>query len=121
MKHLIVVYDSLTGNVERFIRKLNGLECIKISEDLEIKEPFVLLTYTIGFGEVPKSVSRFLTTNNQYLKGVAGSGNMNWGAFYCGAAERVSNKYNVPLIYKFELSGTPEDVEQFTQEVKSIV
>nr|WP_211747920.1 class Ib ribonucleoside-diphosphate reductase assembly flavoprotein NrdI [Paenibacillus sp. Marseille-Q4541] len=118
---MIVVYDSLTGNIERFIKKLKNFECIRITEDMRINKPFVLLTYTIGFGEVPKSVSKFLSNNDQYLKGVAGSGNMNWGAFYCGAAERISKYYNVPLIHKFELSGTMNDVDKFTQGVNCIV
>lgn len=117
---MIVVYDSLTGNVERFVSKL-GFPSIKITKGLKIEEPFVLITYTIGFGQVPSTVMDFLYENGDYLKAVAGSGNMNWGNYFCGAADVISQKFNIPVIHKFELSGTNKDVEKVQQEVKNIV
>lgn len=120
MIKLLVVYDSLTGNIQRFINKLE-MRSIKITPDLVINEPFVLITYTTGFGEVPKSVDHFLTQNNQYIKGVVGSGNINWGQHYCGAAEIISKQYDIPLLHKFELSGNKNDVEKIKQEVLNIV
>lgn len=116
---LLVVYDSLTGNVQRFIDKLD-IKALRIRPDLIIEQPFVLITYTIGFGEVPERVQKFLIQNHQYIKGVIGSGNKNWGSNYCGSAETISKQYGVPLIHKFELSGSQKDVEKIKQEVLNI-
>jgi protein involved in ribonucleotide reduction len=117
---LLIIYDSLTGNVQRFINKLD-MRSTKITTELSINEPFVLITYSIGYGEVPKSIEKFLESNHQYLKGIIGSGNRNWGKFYCGAAEIISKRYDVPLLHKFELSGNAYDVEKIKQEVLNIV
>lgn len=117
---MLVVYDSLTGNVQKFVNKLN-VPTIRITEGLRVTEPFILITYTIGFGQVPNTVVNFLNDNSSNLIAVAGSGNMNWGAHFCGAVDIIAKKYNVPIILKFELSGTSKDVEKFMQEVKRIV
>lgn len=116
----IIVYDSLTGNVKRFVSKL-GIEALKVSQDLIITKPYILITYTIGFGEVPKSTSTFLEKNKDYLIGIAVSGNKNWGDNFAKAADIISAKYNVPIIHKFELSGTNKDVELFLEGAKKIV
>jgi protein involved in ribonucleotide reduction len=117
---LLIVYDSLTGNVQRFVDKLDT-KTIKITPDLIVDQPFILITYTTGFGEVPARVEKFLMQNRQYIKGVIGSGNKNWGSYYCGSAETISKQYYVPLIHKFELSGSQKDVEKIKQEVLNIV
>ncbi|WP_431785926.1 class Ib ribonucleoside-diphosphate reductase assembly flavoprotein NrdI [Paenibacillus lactis] len=119
---MLIVYDSLTGNVQKFVNKIN-MKNIKLTDSLIIDEPFILITYTIGFGEVPVSVKRFLESgyHRNYLKGVAGSGNKNWGSRFCKAAHTISQEYGVPLIHTFELSGTENDIEKFLQEVKNIV
>ncbi|MFB5758925.1 class Ib ribonucleoside-diphosphate reductase assembly flavoprotein NrdI [Paenibacillus medicaginis] len=117
---MLVVYDSLTGNIQRFVNKLD-FKKVKIHNNLLIDDPFVLITYTIGFGEVPENVRDFLLSNHKHLKGVAASGNRNWGAYFCKAADLLSAQYNVPVIHKFELSGTKKDIDIFTQEVNNIV
>lgn len=116
---MLIVYDSMTGNVDRFVKKL-GLRNKKIEPGVIVEEPFLLITYSIGFGEVPKKVNGFLTVNSHYLRGVIGSGNMIWGTNYCGAAEKIAKEFNVPLVHKFELSGTDKDVEKVQQEAKNI-
>ena len=117
---MLIIYDSMTGNVQRFINKLTKYKCIKIEEGLEHKEPFILVTYTTGFGQVPDSVVKFLNANHLYLKAVAASGNKNWGAYFANSGEVISKAFNVPLILKFEMSGSSEDVNRFIQEVKRI-
>lgn len=117
---MLIAYDSKTGNVKRFVTKLE-LPCIQLKEDLMVNEKFILITYTIGFGEVPKNVMTFLEKNHQYLIGVASSGNRNWGNNFAVAADIIAAKYNVPIIHKFELSGTKKDVEIFLEEAKKIV
>lgn len=116
---MLIVYDSLTGNVNRFINKVK-LNNLKLSSELILKEPFILITYTTGFGQVPETTAKFLNNNHQYLKGVVSSGNTNWGKFFGNAANIISDTFNVPLIMKFEMSGTEQDVEKFLQEVKRI-
>ncbi|MBE7896081.1 class Ib ribonucleoside-diphosphate reductase assembly flavoprotein NrdI [Paenibacillus polymyxa] len=117
---MLIIYDSLTGNVERFTKKLE-MKCVKIVEGLIVDEPYVLITYTTGFGQVPLSVEKFLRKNNVNLKGVIGSGNMNWGSYYNGAAKKISEQYETPLIHTFELSGNLNDIEKVKLEVTNIV
>jgi protein involved in ribonucleotide reduction len=110
---MLVVYDSLMGKTERFVRK-TGLPCIKITEGLIIDEPYVLVTYTCGHGEVPKTTLDFLANNHEYMIGVSASGHRNWGAEkYARAGVRIAETYNVPLINRFQMSGMPSDIENF--------
>ncbi|CAH0118534.1 class Ib ribonucleoside-diphosphate reductase assembly flavoprotein NrdI [Paenibacillus sp. CECT 9249] len=117
---MLIVFDSKTGNVKRFVGKL-GLESAQIVDGLKVNRPFVLITFTTGFGQVPKSTADFLEENGEWLQGVAVSGNMNWGARFGLAADRISDAYNVPILMKFELSGTNNDVERMKREVNNIV
>lgn len=117
---MLIVYDSKTGNVQRFIHKL-GMECVKITDHLMIGQPFILVTYTTGMGQVPKSTHDFLERNSQFLRAVAASGNMNWGTRYALAGDQIANQHSVPLLLKFELSGTSNDVNRFKQGVQYIV
>ena len=116
---MLIVYDSMTGNVKRFISKLK-LPAVQIQNQMTINEPYVLITYTTGFGQIPEKVSSFLQQNSKYLIGVAASGNRNWGHRFAKSADLIAESYNVPVISKFELSGTKSDVEYFEQEVSRI-
>ena len=117
--NVLVVYDSMTGNVKRFISKLR-CPSIQISDTLQVNQPYILVTYTIGFGQVPSSTKEFLNRNSLFLFGVASSGNKNWGDNYAKAASVISNQFNVPIVHTFELSGTEEDVKIFKEEVEKI-
>jgi protein involved in ribonucleotide reduction len=117
---MLIVYDSFTGNVNRFVRKL-PYQSVQISDALIMRHPFILVTYTIGFGQVPKSTAEFLEKNHDYLLGVASSGNRNWADNFAKSADLISEKYNVPNLLKFELGGTESDVKKFVQEVERIV
>ena len=61
-----IVYDSFTGNVERFVKKLD-VNAIKVTPYLILNKPSILITYTTGFGEVPKSTIGFLEKNKKYI------------------------------------------------------
>lgn len=113
---MLIVYDSLTGNVERFVNKLPR-KSVKIIDGLRVNEPFILVTYTIGFGGVPESTANFLKENYSYLQAVVSSGNKVWGSNFARAGDTISDQYLVPLLLKFELSGTNRDLEVFTREV----
>ncbi|MFX3635718.1 MAG: class Ib ribonucleoside-diphosphate reductase assembly flavoprotein NrdI [Candidatus Pristimantibacillus sp.] len=116
---MLVVYDSRTGNVKRFINKLN-MRAMPIDEFSAVDEPFVLITYTTGFGQVPERVMSFLKRNNKHLCGVSASGNRNWGNGFAKSADTISQLFNVPVISKFELSGTNQDMEYFVERVRTI-
>lgn len=112
-----IIYDSMTGNVKRFAEKLPFDNKQPLHQDTHINQPFVLITYTTGFGNIPASTEEFLKQNADYMVGVAASGNRIWGANFAKSADTISERYNIPIFRKFELSGTPSDVETFTQEV----
>ncbi|MBP1994841.1 class Ib ribonucleoside-diphosphate reductase assembly flavoprotein NrdI [Paenibacillus eucommiae] len=116
---MLVAFDSKTGNVRRFIEKLN-LKAIQIEDKMTIEEPFVLVTYTTGFGQIPEKVASFLELNHERLKGVSASGNKNWGDGFAKSADTISGLYGVPVLSKFELSGTKQDVERFVQGVSAV-
>jgi protein involved in ribonucleotide reduction len=116
--NILVVYDTMTNNTRKFCSKL-PLECCHISEYDGIS-PFVLVTYTINFGQIPGSTKLFLNDYYKQCKGVSSSGNKNWGSTYGKAADLISNIYKVPFISKFELQGTNEDVQIFMREVDKL-
>lgn len=114
----IITYFSVTGSVRRFVIK-TGLLAIPIG-DYILYEPFVLVTNTMGLGEVPAPVTKFLERNGHLLAGVAASGNRNWGVNYAKAADTIAKQYGVPILLKFEVSGTSEDVRIFEERMREI-
>lgn len=109
----------MTGNVQRFVDKL-GMEAIKIRPDLLVEQPYVLITYTTGIGEIPPSVQQFLDHNASFLQGVAASGNKIWGYSYGMSADKIASMHNVPVLSKFELSGTKKDIDTFKERVQKL-
>lgn len=124
-KNNLIYFSSASGYTQRFAEKLD-LECARIplkshEPHLVADEPFVLLLPTYG-GEkgersIPPQVVKFLNDarNRHLIAGVIGAGNTNFGTAYCLAARKIAAKCNVPLLYKFELMGTPEDVTRVHQ------
>lgn len=118
-----IYYFSRTGNLEKFAGKLRkkGYENVyQFNEETKVDRPFVIVASTIYFGEVPIEYKKFLKENNKYLIGVSGSGNRNWGRNFAIAADIIAEKYNVPIISKFELSGNTHDLENFINRVEEI-
>lgn len=114
-----IYYYSIAGNIRRFLANCQ-LDAELLTASTIAAEPFVLVTNTLGFGEVPAPVAAFLRNNHRHLIAVASSGNRNWGANFARAADLISEQYNVPIILKFELSGTEEDTKYFTERVRCI-
>lgn len=117
----VVYFSSASENTRRFIEKL-GVEADRIplyptEEPLTVDEPYVLVLPTYGGGNdkgaVPKQVIKFLNDehNRSLIRGVVSAGNTNFGTAYCIAGDIVAAKCHVPHLYKFELFGTSEDVE----------
>ena len=122
---MFVYYDSKTGNVQRFIDKIKKEKpewsFVKISGDMEISENGHLVTFTTNFGEIPDTTEKFLENKNnrKYIKSVSSSGNMNWGTLFGKAADNIEEKYGIPVLMKFELSGTHVQVEYFINNVEN--
>ncbi|CAI8769835.1 class Ib ribonucleoside-diphosphate reductase assembly flavoprotein NrdI [Bacillus paralicheniformis] len=120
---MLVTYESMTGNVRRFVRKLEQkmqIKTMEITEDLKVDEPFIHITYTIKLGQIPEKTQKFIHNNKDFLYGVCSSGNRNWGSYYAAAADKLSQHYQVPVLLKFELSGSDSDLDKLIQEVKFI-
>ncbi|UVY85336.1 class Ib ribonucleoside-diphosphate reductase assembly flavoprotein NrdI [Brachybacterium sp. NBEC-018] len=118
----LVYFSSVSGNTHRFVEKL-GLPAQRIplypkEEPLVMDEEFVLMVPTYGGGNgrgaVPKQVIKFLNDqrNRTLIRGVIGGGNTNFGETYCLAGDIISARCQVPHMYKFELLGTPRDVQR---------
>lgn len=117
----IVYFSSISNNTQRFIEKL-GMEAtripIRLDEEIEVEEDFILITPTYGGGNgdtkgcVPKQVIKFLNNYNNRIKckAVIASGNTNFGDTYGLAGNIISHKLGIPFLYKFELLGTNDDV-----------
>lgn len=60
---------------------------------------------------------RFLNVpqNRSYLRGVIAAGNTNFGAAYGIAGDIIAKKCRA-FLYRFELLGTTQDVENVRQE-----
>jgi protein involved in ribonucleotide reduction len=121
----LIYFSSTSENTKRFVQKL-GRDAARIplyahDAPLQALEPFVLVlpTYggTTGEGSVPKQVIRFLNNprNRELIRGVIGAGNTNFADNYCAAGDIIAAKCNVPHLYRFELMGTPEDVDRVNQ------
>lgn len=121
----LVYFSSTSQNTRRFVDKLGGyalrLPIDGAEEPPVVEAPFVLVTPTYGGGgdkgAVPKPVIRFLNNahNRSLIRGVIAAGNTNFGEAYGRAGRIIADKCGVPLLYRFELLGTEEDVANVRQ------
>lgn len=121
----IVYYSSRSENTRRFVEKLGG-EALRLpisaaTPPPKATQPYILVVPTYGGGEtkgaVPKPVIHFLNDpgNRNLIRGVIAAGNTNFGPAFGLAGDIVAGKCGVPLLYRFELLGTQEDVDNVTQ------
>lgn len=126
----IVYFSNVSENTKRFVDKL-GVPALRIpiyknEEPLEVNSPYVLVTPTYGNGGndagVPKQVIKFLNLkkNRDLIKGVVAAGNTNFGDKYCYAGKVIAEKCSVPLVHKFELLGTTNDVETVKEKMEEM-
>lgn len=126
----VVYFSSSSGNTHHFVEKL-GMDAFRIPTSpkelpLKMQRPYVLICPTYagddGSGAVPKQVIRFLNDadNRGLLQGVIGSGNTNFGIYYAYAGDVISRKCNVPMLYRFELRGTPSDVRRVQEGLEKL-
>lgn len=129
---MIVYFSTTSENTHRFVAKL-GLAAQRIplrnseAAQCRAEAPYVLIVPSYGGGNlagaVPKPVIHFLNQqgNRALLRGVIAAGNINFGTAYGLAGRVIAEKCQVPLLYKFELLGTPEDVERVRQGVQAFL
>ncbi|MFT4190471.1 MAG: class Ib ribonucleoside-diphosphate reductase assembly flavoprotein NrdI [Comamonas sp.] len=127
---ILVYYSSPSENTHRFVQKL-GLAARRIpartTDDAPflVAEPYVLVVPSYGGGSakgaVPKPVIQFLNDprNRAGIRGVIAAGNTNFGEAYCLAGRIIAQKCQVPLLYNFELLGTPDDVTRVRHGVET--
>ena len=115
-----IYFSNVSENTKRFVEKLDRparrIPLRPGEPHLVATAPYVLILPTYGGGHeggaVPKQVIRFLNddTNRALIRGVVSAGNTNFGSTYCLAGDIVSQKCFVPVLHRFEILGTPEDV-----------
>ena len=127
----VVYFSSVSENTKRFVDKL-GVEAVRIPLKTDEAAEFihdrdaVLVTPTYGGGNetstVPKQVIKFLNNpeNRKHIKAVIAGGNTNFGTHFCRAGDIVASKLGVPVIYRFEVTGTPEDVVEVKERLEQL-
>ncbi|WNN47733.1 class Ib ribonucleoside-diphosphate reductase assembly flavoprotein NrdI [Siccibacter colletis] len=123
---LLVYFSSTSENTHRFIERL-GLPAVRIPvnerERIEVDQPYILVVPSYGgggtAGAVPRQAIRFLNNdhNRALLRGVIAAGNRNFGEAFCRAGDVIAAKCQVPYLYRFELMGTPQDIENVRKGV----
>jgi protein involved in ribonucleotide reduction len=120
---MIAYFSTKSRTTARFVSKLD-IPNIELGDSTIIMaSPYILITPTYGGGmfknSVPSPVIKFLNNsiNRSLLRGVISTGNRDYGHTYCVAGDVISAKCNVPHLYKLEMLGTPEDVNN----VRSII
>lgn len=129
----LIYFSSSSDNTHRFVQKLDAamsvvsarMPLLTRNPTLKALLPFVLVLPTYGGisgrGAVPKQVIKFLNDegNRSLIRGVIGAGNTNFGETYCLAADIIAAKCTVPVLYRFELMGTSEDVDRVAQGLEA--
>ena len=123
---LIVYFSSSSENTHRFVQRL-GLPAVRIPlnerERIQVDAPYILLVPRHGggatAGAVPRQAIRFFNDphNRQQIRGVIAAGNRNFGDAYGRAGDVIAQKCGVPYLYRFELMGTPTDVDNVRKGV----
>ena len=127
----LVYFSSTSENTKRFVEKL-GIKSSRIPlftkevESFQVENDSILVLPTYGGGEdaraVPKQVIKFLNNpaNRAKIAGVIALGNTNFGETYCIAGDIVSEKLQVPLLYRVEILGTPDDVIEVKERIQKL-
>ena len=102
---LILAHNHPSGVAEPSAADALLTETLKAGDAL-------LLTYTFGTGEVPKSTDRFLKAHAAGLRGVVASGSYHWGHNFARAADLIAAEYGVPIVAKLNKGGTTADRQE---------
>ncbi len=118
----VYYYSSASGLVRAFAERLDRPAfnlAVREHRRSEVDGPWVLLTPSYKTGNeandtIPEGVRRFLRSahNRRLLVGVMGSGNRNFGRYFQHAAREIAARSGRPVLFEFELAGTPWDVAE---------
>lgn len=105
-----LVYASRTGNVQKAVDRLMTEDVLRILTGKEtVDEDYILMTYTDGRGIIPAIVDLFLQSNAIRCRGAAVFGNSDRHPdTFCGAADQIEAKYQIPIIGRMEYDGDPD-------------
>lgn len=145
MKKITLVYISLSGNTQNFVRRLTTFLQFQTDwqvEEVDIKQlvkddqpffeldsPFVafLPTYLEGGNGVDNGDVEILTNplgdfiaygdNAKLCLGVVGSGNRNFNNQYCLTAKQYAERFGFPVLDTFELRGLANDIERIGRKI----
>lgn len=137
---LSIVYISLSGNTQSFVKRLTehllnhytlDIEAINIKElnheTFPITIPFVAILPTyleggngIDSGDVEiltNPLGDFIAAHDNYKRcfGIIGSGNRNFNEQYCLTAKQYAKRFGFPMLGDFELRGTSADIERLAK------
>ncbi|HFI0256740.1 TPA: class Ib ribonucleoside-diphosphate reductase assembly flavoprotein NrdI [Streptococcus suis] len=149
MKKIYLVYISLSGNTESFVKRLKSffqfqtdweIELVHVKdlvkEDIpfyQLDAPFVafLPTYLEGGNGVDNGDVEILTNplgdfiafgdNVKFCLGVVGSGNRNFNHQYCLTAKQYAERFGFSVIDNFELRGLQNDIERIGKKIIALV
>lgn len=121
----IAYFSNESENTYRFMQRLlayaedahHPISATRLSirgDQPIVDEDYILIVPSYGTertGHTPPQVKKFLNDENtrNHCVGVIGTGNINFGGEYAAAGNVVSQKLQVPLLHKIELSGFPKD------------
>ena len=123
---LIVYFSSSSENTHRFVQRL-ALPAVRIPlnerERIQVDEPYILIVPSYGgggtAGAVPRQAIRFL--NDPHNRRADSRRDRrryrNFGEAYGRAGEVIAQKCGVPYLYRFELMGTQQDVDNVRKGV----
>lgn len=145
MKKITLVYISLSGNTQSFVRRLTTflqfqtdwqVEEVDIKQLVKDDQPFFgldslfvafLPTYLEGGNGVDNGDVEILTNplgdfiaygnNAKLCLGVVGSGNRNFNNQYCLTAKQYSERFGFPVLDTFELRGLANDIERIGRKI----
>ncbi len=134
---LSIIYISLSGNTQSFVKRLTehlsshyslDTETINIKDlnhkTFPITTTFVAIlpTYLEGGNGIDSGDVEILTNplgdfiatydNYKHCLGIIGSGNRNFNEQYCLTAKQYAKRFGFPMLGDFELRGTSADIER---------
>lgn len=122
-----VVYYTVSGQTRRFVNKIHRHKTMELDElncGKPLDEDFILVVPAYEkhvLGEVYYTCEEFLTINKDRCRGIFASGNINFSeSLFCITGIQLSEKFNIPVLHKFEFQGSPFDVEKIQKELDNI-
>ncbi|HFI0114505.1 TPA: class Ib ribonucleoside-diphosphate reductase assembly flavoprotein NrdI [Streptococcus suis] len=144
-KKIYLVYISLSGNTESFVKRLKSFFQFQTDWEIEMVHVKDLVKQDISFYQLDASFVAFLPTyleggngvdngdveiltnplgdfiafgtNAELCLGVVGSGNRNFNNQYCLTAKQYAERFGFPVIDTFELRGMQNDIERIGRKI----